>query len=145
MDETVACLDTIESAMGESSSALSRALRALGAANRGRGTCLLIEHDTLGEALIADRLWTMGRDETLRNRDHYALVDLHHAHGFRRLAVLVQPSGDERDLDADACALTIAALEVTSALAELAEARPLAPAPAAVLGAGRSHYSRRVA
>jgi hypothetical protein len=136
MDAAVACLETIEDAIGRSSSPLARALQALGEANRGRGTCLLLEHEEFGEALIADRLWKLGRDETLRNGDHFALVDLRQEHGFKRLAVLVQPSGDERELDEDGCALALAALEVTSALAEISGSQALeAPAmPARALG-----------
>lgn len=120
MDASVASLQTIEDAIGRASSPLARALEALGEANRGRGICLLLEHEDFGEALIADRRWTLGRDETLRNREHFALVDLCQEHGFSRLAVLVEPSGEEGRLDAGACALTLAALEVTSALAEIA-------------------------
>lgn len=146
MEASVASLQTIEDAISRASSPLARALRALGDANRGRGTCLLLEHEEFGEALIADRFWTLGRDETLRNREHFALVDLCQEHGFRRLAVLVAPSGDERELDAGACALALAALEVTSALAEIAAPRGLdAPVmPAQALG-GRSAGAARPA
>jgi hypothetical protein len=120
MDASAASLQTIEDAIGRASSPLARALKALAEANRGRGICLLLEHEDFGEALIADRVWTLGRDETLRNREHFALVDLCQENGFRRLAVLMEPSGEECRLDAGACALTLAALEVTSALAEIA-------------------------
>ncbi|MDH3263163.1 MAG: hypothetical protein OEM24_04120 [Paracoccaceae bacterium] len=136
MDASAASLQKIEDAIGRASSPLARALHALADANRGRGTCLLLEHEEFGEALIADRLWTLGRDETLKNREHFALVDLCQEHGFRRLAVLVEPSGEEGELDAGACALALAALEVTSALAEIAAPRELvAPAvPVQALG-----------
>ncbi len=123
-----ACLDTIESAMMRPSSALSRALSQLGDNSGGRGTCLLIEHDDLGETLIADRDWTLGRDETLRNREHFALVDLRQDDGFRRFAVLVQPSGTEAGLDAAGCGLAVAALRVTQELADIA-ASFTAPVP----------------
>lgn len=142
MVASVASLQTIEAAIGRASSPLARALAALGEANRGRGTCLLLEHEEFGEALIADRYWTLGRDETLRNREHFALVELCQEHGFLRLAVLVEPSGAEGRLDAGACALTLAALEVTSALAEIAApadqgdpAVPVAAASGAAMGA----------
>jgi hypothetical protein len=114
-----ACLDTIESAMTRSTTALARALSTLGSCAGGRGTCLLIEHDELGETLIADRNWTLGRDETLRNREHFALVDLRQDEGFRRFAVLVEPLGTEAQIDDAGCGLALSALRVVQELADI--------------------------
>jgi hypothetical protein len=115
-----ACLDSIERAMSAASSPLSRALRDLGSRIGNRGVCLLIEHEELGETLIADRNWAWDRADTLRNRDHFTLVDLRQDQDFRRFAVLVEPLGAEAELDEKGMQLTLAALGVTRALAEIA-------------------------
>lgn len=120
MQETDACLESIERAMSVATSPLARALRDLVRLTGGRGTCLLIEHDEMGETLIADRRWAWDRTETLRNRDHFTLVDLRQDDGFRRFAVLIEPSGTEDMLDETGLHLTLAALGVTHALAEIA-------------------------
>jgi hypothetical protein len=120
VDGSDACIETIERSISVASSPLSRALRDLAGLCEGRGTCLLIEHDELGETLIADRRWTRGREETLRNREHFTLVDLRQENGFRRFAVLVEPLGSEDRLDEHGLRLTLAALGVTRMLADIA-------------------------
>lgn len=114
------CLQTIEEALSRATSPLSIALRDLGSHIEGRGACLVVEHDTFGEALIADGRWSLDREETLRNCERLALVDLRQDCGVRRLAVLVEPLGSEARLDAAGCGLALAALSVTQALAEIA-------------------------
>lgn len=129
MQGSEACLNSIERAMSVASSPLSCALRDLGQRIGGRGMCLLIEHADLGETLIADRNWAWDRADTLRNRDHFTLVDLRQDRDFRRFAVLVEPQGDEDVLDEAGMQLTLAALGVTHALSEIAASfEPTAPA-----------------
>ncbi len=113
------CFEVIDRALSRPSSTLSQALRVLGERSAGRGTCLVLEHDVHGETLIADRAWSHGRAETLRKVGDFALVELCQEAGFRRLAVLVQPTGDEEQLDDAGLALTMAALDVTAALADI--------------------------
>ena len=137
MQDSGGCLETIESAIARDSSPLALALRDLGDWAGGRGTCLLIEHEELGEALIADQRWSLGREETLRQRQHFAVVDLRGTAGFRRLAVLVEPNGTEARLDPEGCALTIAALRVTEALSDIAEQFGDDTVSAAVSGGAR--------
>lgn len=130
MDMSGTCLDTIENAIAEESSPLARALGALSAIVGQRGTCLLLEHEEFGETLIADSAWTLERTETLRHREDFAVVDLRQNQGFTRFAVLMQRVDGETVLDRDACALTMAALDVTAALADIAAsyATPVGPA-----------------
>lgn len=120
MQGSEACLNSIERAMSVASSPLSCALRDLGERIGGRGVCLLIEHEALGETLIADRNWAWDRGDTLRNRDHFTLVDLRQDQDFRRFAVLVEPQGDEDALDEEGMQMALAALGVTHALSEIA-------------------------
>lgn len=120
MQTTEANLARIEDAMARPDSALAVALEDLGVCSRGRGTCLVIEHDEFGEAFIADPHWLYGRDETMEIRDRMALVDVREGFGFKRLAILIEPSEDDGPLDAGGCALAIAALSVTEELARIA-------------------------
>lgn len=120
MDAPGPGLKQIDDAMARATSPLARGLKALAEANAGCGTCLLVAHEEFGEVLIADRHWRRGRDETLRESARLALVDLHQESGFHRVAVLVEPSGGAGRLDDGALELTLAALEVTSALAAMA-------------------------
>lgn len=119
---TTTCLEPIETALSQAASPLSRALRDLSACAGARATCLLIEHETAGETLIAETGRPLGQDETLLRHEHLAVVDLRQDGPFRRLAVLVESSGEDRMLDTEGCGLALAALNVTEALAGLAHA-----------------------
>lgn len=119
MQAPVASLKRIEAAMDRASSPLVRALKMLGESNHDRGTCLVLEHEEFGEVLIADRFWRRDRAETLKDSVRLAVVDLSQEGAFRRIAVLVDPTGDEGVLDDGALALALAALDVAAALAGL--------------------------
>ncbi len=120
MGTSQANLSRIEDAIASPNSPLALALTDLGTCSRGRGTCLVIEHDEFGEAFIADPHWSHGRAETMEIREQVALVDVREGFGFKRLAILVEPSEDDGPLDAGGCALAIAALSVTEELARIA-------------------------
>lgn len=114
-------LARIEDAIASPQSPLSAALNDLGVRSKERGTCLLIEHEEFGEAFIADQHWGHGREETMQIRDRVALVDIREGFGFKRLAILIEPSEDDGPLDDEGCALAVAALTVTEELARIAE------------------------
>jgi hypothetical protein len=120
VDGSDACIASIERAVTVASSPLARAMRDLAALCGGRGTCLLIEHEEMGETLIADRRWTLSREETLRRRDRFAIVDLRQESGLRRITVLVELPGAQDRLDEHGLRLTLAALQVTRVLADMA-------------------------
>lgn len=113
-------LSAIEEAISSPNSPLSKALTELGAQSSGVGTCLVIQHEEFGEALIADGNWAHGREETIELCDDVALVDLHEGFGFKRLAILVEPSQDAGPSSVKRCAMAVAALSVTEELARIA-------------------------
>jgi hypothetical protein len=140
MDMSEANLSRIEDAIASPTSPLAVALNDLGACSNGRGTCLVIEHEDFGEAFIADPHWNHGRNETMEIREQTALVDVREGFGFKRLAILIEPSEDVGPLDEGGCALAIAALSVTEELARIATsgaARPEMSADATVNSVGK--------
>jgi phage terminase large subunit-like protein len=117
MDMSHRCLHTIEGSLALASSPLALALGRVRDLTGRRGVCLLIEHEELGQTLIADAEWSRGRDETLAGSSDLAVVDQSGAESFRRIAVLVDPNGSATP--DDICAVTFAALDVVTALAAI--------------------------
>lgn len=125
-------LETIDGAVSDQKTRLGAALHDLAVTSRGRGTCLLLDHSDFGEALIADQNWPLGLDETQRDRDRLAVVDLREGHGFLRIAVLAVPSSTGALLPIESCELATAALRAVEAVTEIAtefmaDIRPSSP------------------
>lgn len=124
-------LEKIEGSMDEPSSPLAEALRELAESCHSEGTCLLVDHEDFGEALIADPHWPFGIEDTNANRDRFAVVDLRDTYGFQRVAVLAAPASD-RLAPLESCKLVLAALRAIEAVSEIGiqvAANMLAPMP----------------
>ncbi|WP_343078973.1 hypothetical protein [Ostreiculturibacter nitratireducens] len=125
MQVSAQVIKTIERAIGERSSRLGVALHDLSKSSRGRGTCVLLDHEEFGEALIADKNWRLSLDETQRNSERLAVVDLRELNGFVRVAVLATPQSDGAAAPAECCELAYAALRTVEAVAEITAAYPV--------------------
>lgn len=119
MDTALEVLKTIEVSIEEPSSPLAGALRDLADSSQENGTCLLLEHEGFGEALIADPHWPYGLADTKNNRDRFAVVDLRGAYGFLRVAVLAAPAATGLLAPAESCDMVLAALRAIEAVSEI--------------------------
>lgn len=114
-------LAEIENAISNPESPLSLSLNGLGACSEGRGTCLMIECDGDGETLIADANWKHGRNETINICNNVAIVDLQQGFGFKRLAILMEPSENDGPTNVQGFSVADAALGVAEELAKIAK------------------------
>lgn len=129
-------LDRIETATTVGAYALGGALGALTEATKGLGACLVVEHAALGEIVIADQHWSLGRDATLGRKEALAVVDFRDCASFQRVAVLVEGLGCDAELEQGGYDIAAAALDVVQALVGSAGAavpEALCPVPGAEL------------
>ena len=138
-------MQMINASLREPGSALSRAMRALRDGANGSGTCLLLDHDDYGQAIIGDADWPLNPRETREHRDRLSVADLRDDAGSLRVAVLSAPAPDQREPMAGRGDFLMAALQTIEVVAEIAAqfAATMLPSdavPDLVAASGRKNY-----
>ncbi len=120
MDTGNSLLNSIEHSVGAPQSQLADALRSLSERTLGRGTCLLLEHEDLGETMIADPSWPLDLAQTKDRSEQLALADVRSSRGFLRIAVLAAPLATGMTAPAHAAEMAMNALMAIEAVADIA-------------------------
>ena len=113
--------DTIEGSIALQDNPLSRALGDLSELMSGRGSWLYLNHVEFGEAVISDGDWELDVEETLRDRDDLAVVDLRKdGPGFSRIAILTPRRDANEATTPTDCDVAMAALNAVEAITNIA-------------------------